>query len=111
MAIIGGSLSLNAAVLADVGFKPVSTAFLTLFLIGLVPIIVCISIFIFIGTITTVTIAGPGIIIAKILGFWHIVWPIGLMAMIAGSLGLNIVCLVDIVRKYKVRNQLNYRSK
>jgi len=71
MAVIGGSLSLNVAVLADIGFKPISAAFFALMLVGLAHI----------------TIANEIIV--------------GFIAMTLGTLGLNVVCLVNIIRKYE----------
>ncbi len=85
MAIIGGSLSLNAAVLADVGSKPVSTAFLALMLAGLAIILAPA-----IGTMANILVPE----------FWPIML-IGFLAMIVGSLGLNVICLIDIGRKHK----------
>jgi hypothetical protein len=81
MAIIGGSLSLNVAVLSDNVFKPASTVFVGLLLAGLAPFIVSFIIRI----IGPGTIAGTGII-AKILGFWATVSSIGLLAMIVAVL-------------------------
>jgi hypothetical protein len=87
MAIIGGSLSLNAAYLANNGFKPISIAFVVLLLAGLAFIIVPI----FIRTIGTA--------IVKVLGQGYFM--LGFPAMIVGTLGLNVVSLVDIGRKYE----------
>jgi hypothetical protein len=93
MAIIGGSLSLNAAYLANNGFKPVSITFVVLLLAGLAIFIV-----LFIIRIIGIGIIGTGTI-AKFLGPGS--FQIGFLAMIVGSLGLNAVALLGIGRKYE----------